>query len=81
MTIKRPTSNELIGLLMDRPELFAIKTNGRRGTVWSLNNLRLLDPAVCTRLIERGRLIERDPPVVPVGKDAAQSFRLARVDA
>jgi hypothetical protein len=72
------SGNELIGLMLDKPDLYLIRTVTRRGgPIWSTNTLKLVDGDACLRLIKRGALVERDPAAVPTGPTGAQSYDLS----
>lgn len=64
-------SNAVLDRLRDKPGLFIVKTLTRKGPVYTYaNTLTTIPREVVERLIDRGRLVPREP--------SAQSFELAR---
>lgn len=75
---KRLTSNGLIGVLRDKPQVFLIRTHTRRkGTTYCLSDtLQIVDQPVADRLVEKGVLVDRGDALPATGVPG-QSYALA----
>lgn len=73
---KRMSLNELIGYLVDRPEIYVVQTITKRGPIWHTSGLLILSPSVCLAMVGKQILIVRDPATVPTGPAGHQSYEL-----